>query len=51
VTSFNGTFTNCTGVTSAVPILWISHPGAAHSQCFMNVTNASNYASIPAAWK
>ena len=48
---FHSTFSFCSGVTSAVPTLWISHPTAEHTQCFLSVSNASNYSSIPADWK
>ena len=52
VTNFQSTFYKCTGVTSAVPTLWISHPGATdHDYCFHGVTNASNYGSIPVDWR
>jgi len=52
VTNFYGTFYGCSGVTNAVPTLWISHPGVAnHGRCFYGVTNASNYGSIPADWR
>ena len=52
VTNFRYTFHGCTGVSCAVPTLWISHPGVTiHGSCFQNVTNASNYASMPADWK
>ena len=52
VTNFESTFAEATGVTIAVPTLWISHPATAdHDNCFYGVTNASNYGSIPVDWR
>lgn len=48
VTNFDGTFQDCTGVTSAVPTLWTTHASAAHSGCFSNVINATNYSDAVA---
>lgn len=39
------------GYTGAVPDLWNTFSGATSTKCFYNMTNASNYASIPATWK
>lgn len=54
VTDFTSTFFGCTAITSAVPELWntVKWPNVTnHTQCFINCTNAANYASIPAGWK
>jgi hypothetical protein len=51
VTTFQRTFYLCTTITSAVPTLWVSYPSVTHTQCFVNCTNASNYADIPTDWK
>jgi hypothetical protein len=54
VTDFRFTFRNCTAITSAVPELWdtVKWPNVtAYESCFLNCTNAANYANIPAGWK
>lgn len=49
---FSQAFTGCSGITSAVPTLWLAFPSAASTTgCFFGCTNASNYASIPLAWR
>jgi len=48
---FARAFYGCTGITSDVPDLWNYYDSAYGALCFRNCTNASNYASIPAAWK
>jgi len=48
---FGDCFKGCTGITGAVPELWVSHPTANGSDCFKGCTNASNYADIPNDWK
>jgi len=51
VNDFYSAFARCTGITSAVPELWNTHPGVYGEFCFLNVTNASNYAFIPVGWQ
>lgn len=47
-------FTDCfygdSGILADVPAIW-NMTNASGYRCFRNCTNASNYASIPAAWK
>ena len=49
--TFIETFYGCSGITSEVPELWISHPDATGTYCYMRCTNAANYADIPADWR
>lgn len=51
VTDFRSTFESCSSVTGAVPALWTTHSSADGEACFRGVTGASNYSSIPAAWR
>ena len=50
VTEIDELFSGCTSITSAVPELWNMYPAATHGFTFRNVTNASNYSSIPLDW-
>jgi hypothetical protein len=34
-----------------VPTLWTTYPSATSTQCFNGDFSASNYSSIPTAWK
>ena len=57
VTSFQGTFYYASSlITGNVPELWVNtaikFPAlTVTGGCFTNLTNASNYGSIPAAWR
>lgn len=48
---FSNCFRNCEAITGAVPALWLEFPNANGSGCFSGCTNASNYNSIPSAWR
>jgi hypothetical protein len=52
VMNLNLTFAQV-GVTSAtvLPDLWNSHPAAAHNGTFRGCNAASNWASVPDAWR
>ena len=50
ITNFEYCFYNDRAITSEVPELWISHPGATGTNCFTRCTNAYNYQDIPSSW-
>ena len=49
VTNFEMTFNNCRYIRGELPLLWISHSEALHSQCFYNCKDADNYAEAKEA--
>ena len=56
VTTFSGTFYNCSGLTGSAPELWVDTATKfpdlfSTTGCFTGTAGLDNYSIIPAAWR